>query len=151
MKWTLELAITKAKECKRISDFRNKYDGAYRWLRRYNYEYELDIIFPKESRNKIVWDLENSLASARKCASSGQFIKKYNGAWKWLKRNGYEDDLLKIFPARNGKSKLNLDICLKRALKCNTVSELKELSEAYMWLKRNGYTKKLNKIFEDKN
>lgn len=85
VKYTLDIALSKAKECKNRAEFSKKFSGAYNFLKKKSHLAELNKIFPVAASTK--WTVELALAKAKSCKTRAEFMKKFSGAYSFLKRN----------------------------------------------------------------
>lgn len=138
--WTKDLVLSKTEESANISDFIQKYSGAYKHAVANGYLKELKSVFrssPKIPHNKK-WTKESVLDIARQCESYTAFRQTYRQAYMYASKAGMLSEVQAIIPKAPRKpvnKKWTFDVCVDKMAECKTRNEFnKKYSGAAKYL-----------------
>lgn len=111
------ICVEKAKTCKNISEYSQKYLNEYMYAYKHKF---VHLLFPN-TITKGFWTYERCQNVAKYCKNITEFSKNYKGAYKASKRNNWLYDLF------NNRFYLTYNYCYNIAKKCKTYSEFNAL------------------------
>ena len=124
--WTRSKIIDEAKKFQTILDFRTAHPGAYSKALRLKMQKELNNILKAGKKPNGYWDYEKSFAVVERYSRLADFYEKEKGAYSWIKRNNYLNELgekLKLSRI-NYTSYTKIEI-LKKAFECKNRKEFR--------------------------
>jgi len=142
--WTKDLVLSKTVEADNISDFIQKYSGAYKHAVSNGYLKELKSAFPsgpKIPHNKK-WTKESVLDIAKQCESYTTFRKTYRHAYMYASKVSMLPEVQAIIPKAPREpvnKKWSFDLCVDKMAECKTRNEFnKKYSGAAKYLSDRG-------------
>lgn len=136
-KWTYEKCIDKINECNSITDYQEKYPGAYEYLRKRNKLYILRENYKLLQRDK--WTFNEALNEALKYKTKKEFNENASGCYQVCYKNGWLNDVCKHMEP-SVKPKYNEEIAKSILSKFSQMEQLKKNEDGlirglYWWLK----------------
>jgi superfamily II DNA or RNA helicase len=133
--WTKEKCHQVALLCKKRSEFRRKYVGAYDSSRRNGWLDEICSHMMEIQKHSGYWTKEKCHQVALLCKTKTEFQTKYGGAYASSFRNGWLNEIC----SHMIEDHLTKEKCHQIALSCKTKSELKKHCGVYDFSRRNGW------------
>lgn len=147
-KWTRETIAEALKDCTSGNDFKKRYNGAFKAMKRHGWE-DLKALLPTHSsnlgnkvNNSAKWTRESLAAVIKTCTSGNEFIRRYAGAYDALRRRGWKDllDLLPGYKHTSSRLKYTKSYIKDLISSCHSQREFrKQYPKANVRLRKNGW------------
>lgn len=127
--WSKEKCYKAAKKCKTISEFKKRYDTAYKLCLKNKWQAEFYIHMQSLKKPNGYWNKENCLELAKNISSRTNFIKNHQFVYNVIQKNKWNNECfahMKELKKPNGH--WTKERCIKEAKKYKTKKEWKEKS-----------------------
>lgn len=140
-KWSKAKCREEALKYKTRGEFAKSCGGAYDIARRKGWLVEYTWFEIKQKPSGYWHNYDNCYNAALKCKNISEFVKAYNPAYLWAKKQGWLKDYF-WFPTSITKKKWYYNNCLEEARKYKLMSDFEKNSHgAYNASKRHGWIK----------
>lgn len=146
--WTFEMCAELSKKCSTISEFTEKYRGAYiksckeGWIRDF-------VWLDRLRQGNNYWTYERCIEAAKQCTTLREFRDKYPSAYNVSNKNNWLDQFTWISKERQANGYWNKEHCFEEAMKYKKLYEFERNSTGayaaalendwlkdYTWLER---------------
>jgi hypothetical protein len=146
--WTLERCREAWRSCSSITEFSDKFSGAYDQVVSNQWLGEMRQDFPDALKPHGYWTLERCREAWRSCSSITEFSQKYGAAYVATCQNGWREKMREDFPEARIYGYWTLEKCREVWRSCSSISDFAlNHSSPYNTARKNGWLEELRSDF----